>query len=91
MQVGVIGIADRRDGAQTVERAAQDDDDEARIARGAALAQRGIEAKAKAAPAAESRRAAAEGGASGASSLSPLKFGRQNQQRIGLLERFRRA
>ena len=33
VQIGVVGIADRRDGGKAVERAAQHDDDEARIAR----------------------------------------------------------
>ena len=32
MQPDIIGIADRRDGGETIQCAAQDDDDEARIA-----------------------------------------------------------
>ena len=32
MQAGVIGIADRRDGGKPIERAAQDDHDQPRIA-----------------------------------------------------------
>ena len=89
MQIGIIGIADRRDRGEPVERAAQDDDDEPRIARvAAALAQRGMLAAGEGrAGGAEQRAAGKMGAAKIATSLSPLEFRRQDQQRIGLLPR----
>jgi hypothetical protein len=41
MQRGIVGIADRRDCRQAVERAAQDDHDEARVARVGGAGERG--------------------------------------------------
>ena len=85
VQVGVIGIADRADGGEAVERAAQDDDDEARIARAR-----------RARPARDAGGGEGRGGDAASRErrlrwgkartwLPPLEFGREDQQRIGLL------
>ncbi len=92
MQIDVIGIADRRDGGEPVERAAQDNDDEPRIAR----ARRARPARdASRRRRSRRRRRGARDGSNAeqriATSLSPLEFRRQNQQRVGLLLASRRA
>ena len=98
MQAGIIGIAERRDGGEPVERAAQDHDDQPRIAPVGARAR--ISAS-RPRPRKRRRRAAARarvGESSGFRSnpcrfhlSSPLEFRRHQQQRQRLLPRFRRS
>ena len=83
-QADPVGIADRRDGGEPVERAAQHDDEHARIAALGAreprhLASRRTARRRRAAPRGES----ADGGERSCS--PPLEFGRHEQQRQRLL------
>ena len=92
VQAGIVGIADRRDGREPIERAAQDHHDQPRIAAvGRAREFRQIS------PGRERRAAEQEAAARGEepalarsrSSSSPLHFRRHQQQRQRLLPRFR--
>ena len=86
-QADPVGIADRRDRAQAVERAAQDDDEQARIAALGARQPRHLASMRTA----RRRRAAPRGGSANggeSSCSSPLEIGRHEQQRQRLLAAF---